>query len=289
MKHCVTRPTKPFRSENGTYTIHQVPAASDNFIWLIEFSNGQCAAVDGPSAKEVLAYCAAHNLSLTTIINTHTHWDHIGINKALQNKGLLQNMRVIGSKATANQIPGITEEVQEGDIIHLGEGEGTVMLTEGHLNGHISILFEDVLFCGDTLFSGGCGYLFDGPPSKMHFSLQKLASLSTNVKVCCAHEYTEDNLRFAYSVEPDNVALQDRIKRILKKRSNGEATVPSTIGEELATNPFIRFKSQMIQSKLSQYMSLKDTDPVSIFAATRALKDKKNYKQSPWPPSFITK
>ena len=121
-----------------------------------------------------------------SILNTHTHWDHIGINNDLERRGELARFRVVGPAKVASDVPGITEAVREGDSIQFGGVTGRVMLTEGHLNGHVSYVFGDVLFCGDTLFGGGCGYLFDGPPAKMFQSLLRLAALPGETRVLCA-------------------------------------------------------------------------------------------------------
>ena len=129
--------------------MHQIPAAQDNLVWLIEYHPGHVAAVDGPSAKETLLYCNDNNLILDTIINTHTHGDHIGINRDLSRRGLLKNMRVIGAKARYKEIPGITDMVEDGDSIFLGDIRGIAMRTDGHIDGHISYLFSDLLFCGE--------------------------------------------------------------------------------------------------------------------------------------------
>ncbi|MEC7984932.1 MAG: hydroxyacylglutathione hydrolase, partial [Myxococcota bacterium] len=270
----------PFYSRCKNLKIHQIPAASDNLIWLIEYEPGFVAAVDGPSAKEVLIYCRQHALELTTIINTHTHGDHIGINRDLQRKGMLSKIRVVGSKSRRDQIPGITEGVEDGDQVQLGSACGTVFLTEGHIDGHVSYLFSDVLFCGDTLFTGGCGYLFDGPPSKMYHSLQRLASLPDHTKVCCAHEYTIDNLRFAISVEPQNTMLQERYHQTVSICQNGGSVVPSTMLDERQTNPFIRTESAELQENLQRfYPDLQTDDPVAVFTRCREHKNRKLYRR----------
>ena len=278
--HCVQKPTPPFQSQCKKLRIHQVPAAQDNLVWLIEYEQGFVAAVDGPSAKEVLAYCEEHQLKLTTIINTHTHGDHIGINRDLQRRGILHEMRVIGADMRASEIPGISERVKDGDTVCIGQVEGKAFLTEGHINGHISYVFSDLLFCGDTLFTGGCGYLFDGPPSKMHFSLQRLSSLPDHTKVCCAHEYTVDNLQFALSVEPNNPLLQKRYQQTLKICKQGGTVVPSTLKEERETNPFIRTDSQELQNTLKGfYPDLPLHDPIEIFTYCREHKNRKLYRK----------
>ena len=152
---------------------------------------------------------------LMGILNTHTHGDHIGINHALMRAGRLDAMTVVGARKTADAIPGLTMPVEDGDRIEVLGTPVDVMLTEGHINGHISYLVGGALFCGDTLFGGGCGYLFDGPPSSMHESLQRLAALEPDTLVCCAHEYTEDNMRFAWWVVLTE-ALTARIREVAK-------------------------------------------------------------------------
>ena len=199
---------------------------------------------------------------------------------ALARRGLGEGLRVFGSAKVADAIPLLTNPVQDGDRLRLGNSEGSVMLTEGHIDGHISYLFGDLLFCGDTMFGAGCGYLFDGPPEAMHRSLQRLAALPAETHVCCAHEYTEDNLLFALSVEPQNLSLTKRIAEVKKIRSQGGCSVPSTIGEERKTNPFLRYESPELLGNLKQAWPGRDlSSPALIFAATRALKDRKDYKK----------
>jgi hydroxyacylglutathione hydrolase len=279
MSHVVTSPTAPFRSTSGALEIHQIPAAQDNLVWLVATPNGEAAAVDGPDAGGVLDYCAAQGLRLTTILNTHTHGDHIGINRDLERRGLLRHLRVVGPKRVASDVPGITEQVDDGDTVGFGGVTGQVLLTEGHINGHISYVIDGVLFCGDTMFGGGCGYLFDGPPAKMHRSLTRLAGLPEATKVCCAHEYTQDNLRFAFSVEPGNAELSARIRRTWSVRARGESSIPSTVGLEQRTNPFLRHDSPELRERVARAMPERSLATAEdVFAATRALKDRKDYK-----------
>lgn len=280
MPHVVTAPRAPFPSRTGALQVHQVPAAQDNLVWLGTCTaTGTTFAVDGPDADAALAYCARHGLTLTTLLNTHTHWDHIGINGSLAERGLLRDMRVIGARSRAGEIPGLTEAVGDGDRLRVGALDVEVMLTEGHIDGHLSFLIDGVLFCGDTLFTGGCGYLFDGPASKMHASLARLRALPPDTLVCCAHEYSQDALRFAFSVEPDNAALAERIRAVWALRARGGCAVPSTIGEERATNPFMRYDVPALRERVRAAMPdmPMDTD-AQVFAATRALKDRKDYR-----------
>jgi hydroxyacylglutathione hydrolase len=280
MAHVVTRPHAPIRSASGALTVHQVPAAHDNLVWIVVCeSTGEAAAVDGPDAAPVLAHCEAHGLRLSAIFNTHTHFDHIGINKALERSGELSRLRVVGPRRRAAEVPGITEPVDEGDTVRLGAATGRVMLTEGHIDGHVSFVFDDFVFCGDTMFGAGCGYLFDGPPAKMHDSLRRLAALPGDTKVCCAHEYTQDNLRFAWSIDPDNADLAARIRDAWAVRGRGECTLPSTIELERRTNPFLRGDVPGLVQRVRAAMPDRElATPLDVFAATRALKDRKDYK-----------
>lgn len=281
MKHLVTQPRLPFSTSDGALVVHQIPALQDNLVWLaVCTKTGEAAVIDGPSAAPVLAHCQAHGITLSTVLNTHTHWDHIGINKDLQKRGLLDRLRVVGAAAASQDVPGITEAVAEGDTVMLGQARGRVLSTEGHMNGHISFVFDDVVFCGDTMFAGGCGYLFDGPAETMHESLGKLAALPGGTRVCCAHEYTEDNLRFAWSIDSDNAALAQRIAEVWNVRARGGCTVPSTIAIERATNPFLRHEDPSVQARLRQAWPDRPLrTPVERFAAARALKDRKDYKR----------
>ena len=283
VQHVVSRPYPPFASAGGRLEVHQLPAAQDNLEWLVVHpTTREAAVVDGPDADAVLAYCAAHELRLTTVFNTHTHGDHVGINRDLARRGLLAALRVVGPARAAGDVPGLTEPVDDGDRITFAGVVGQVLLTEGHIDGHVSYVFDDLLFCGDTLFAGGCGYLFDGPPAKMHRSLERLATLPAATRVCCAHEYTLDNLRFAWSVEPDNAALVDRIRAVRVIRAAGGSAVPSTIAAERATNPFLRHASPTLCAAVAAAFPERALDtPEQIFAATRALKDRKDYKRIP--------
>ncbi len=291
MQHVVTQPREPFPIANGVLTVHQIPSFQDNLVWLIvgEGDDGlEAAVVDGPpDAGPVLARCEEVGATLTTVLNTHTHWDHIGINQDLDKRGLLDGMRVIGPERAAEDVPGLTVPVDEGDVFSLFGVPVRVMLTEGHIDGHISFVIEgdaegrgqSAVFCGDTLFAGGCGYLFDGPPAKMAKSLQRLVELPGDTLVCCAHEYTEDNLKFAWMVEPDNEALAARIREVWALRAEGRCSVPSTIAEEQATNPFVRGGSPTLIARVRELGDLDSDDYTDVVAATRALKDTKRHRE----------
>ena len=281
MNHVVNAPIQPIVSKSGQLEVHQVLAWQDNLIWLlVDVNRREAAVIDGPEAEGVLEYCGLNDLKLTTILNTHTHGDHIGINRDLEQRGLLSGMRVVGAKKRKDDIPGVTELVSDGDEVAFGNCKGVAMLTEGHIDGHISYLFDEFLFCGDTLFTGGCGYLFDGPASKMQASLSRLAALPADTLVFCAHEYTEDNLRFAWSLEPDNDRLKSRIEAVLKIRKVGGCTVPSTISEELETNPFLRGHESALRAQVLEFAPETDmSNQADVFGATRALKDSKRYRE----------
>lgn len=280
MEHLVTRPTPAFTSRDGRLTVHQVPVWVDNLVWIVVCSEtGEAAIVDGPEAGPVLDYCKAQGLRVTTVLNTHTHGDHVGLNRDLQKRGLLEGMTVVGPARRADDVPGLTRAVDEGDLVRVGAVEGRVLLTEGHIDGHVSFVLSDLLFCGDTLFAGGCGRLFDGPPAKMHDSLQRLAALPGDTWVCCAHEYTQDNLRFAWSLEPENAALAERIRRVWALRAEGGCTVPSRIEDERATNPFLRTGSEELVASVRKAMPDAALDgALDVFTATRKLKDLGAYK-----------
>jgi hydroxyacylglutathione hydrolase len=279
MNHVVSVPRAPFTTANGRLTVHQLPAWQDNLVWLIACNEtGDAAIVDGPDAEASLACCREYNLTLRAVLNTHTHGDHVGVNRDLAKRGLLASLRVYGRERTPGSVPGLTHPVGEQDVVHIGNVTGEVLLTEGHLNGHVSYVFDDVLFCGDTLFGAGCGYLFDGPPESMKKSLDRLASLPANTRVCCAHEYTQDNLRFAWSVEPSNDDLRKRIQDTWALRARGESSVPSTIEIERRTNPFLRHESIELRQHVSRTITPEADTPAGWFAATRKLKDAKHYR-----------
>lgn len=278
--HVVTNPGPPWPAAGGALRVRLVPAAEDNLIWVLSSAQtGEAAVVDGPEAGAALAACEAAGLRVTTVLNTHTHGDHVGINHDLARRGRLAGLRVIGPAAVAADVPGITEPVDEGDRVVFAGVTGRVLRTDGHLNGHISFVFGDVLFCGDTLFTGGCGYLFDGPPAAMFDSLLRLAALDGATRVCCAHEYTLDNLRFAWSLEPDNAALLARIRRVRAVREAGGSAVPDTLETERATNPFLRPGSATLIASVRAAMPDADlSTPLAVFTATRRLKDRRDYK-----------
>lgn len=283
MPHAVTQLPEPFTSSNGAFRVHLVPVWHDNLVWLItQDGTDRAWAVDGPEAEPVLRACERLGKRLVGLLTTHTHPDHIGIHRELAERGTLSDLTVYGARRPAQPIPGRTHPLDGGDTVNIDGLEGRVLSTEGHQNGHISYVFDDVLFCGDTLFAGGCGYLFDGPPEAMFDSLLRLAALPGSTRVCCAHEYTQDNLRFAYFVEPDNPALAARIAAVWSQRAEGRCTVPSTIDDERATNPFLRPGSPTVLATLRERSPDADlSSHVAVFSALRALKDRKEHQRVP--------
>ncbi len=217
----------------------RIPVLNDNYVWLFEYAPGLAAAIDPAVAEPVLAAAKAEGLRITHILNTHWHPDHVGGNSALKAE---TGCTIIGSRREAAKIPGIDTEVDEGDTVVLGDHSATVLFVGAHTAGHIAYHFPaaNALFPGDTLFAMGCGRLFEGTAQDMFTALGKLKALPPQTKVYCAHEYTLSNARFAITVEPGNSDLADRLAAVEIARRMGEATVPFTIGDELATNPFVR-------------------------------------------------
>lgn len=250
--------------------IHQFEALKDNYGYLVhEPSSGATAAIDTPEVAPILNALDEKGWTLTHILNTHHHFDHAGGNAEL--KGMT-GCTIIGPRGERDLIPGIDRAVGEGDIVELGAARARVIEVPGHTRGHIAYHFADdhVVFVGDTLFALGCGRLFEGTPQQMWTSLGKLMSLPDDTTVYCAHEYTQSNARFALSVEPHNAALVSRAKDIDAKRARGEWTVPTTIGLEKATNPFLRAASKDLRATVG----LVAAADVDVFAETRARKDK---------------
>jgi hydroxyacylglutathione hydrolase len=250
-------------------TILQLPVLNDNYIYLLHDPvSGDTAVVDPAIAQPVLDVLAKKNWRLSTILNTHHHSDHVGGNLELKQK---TGCTIIAPQSDQNRIPGIDRGVSEGDVIMLGDHSANVISTPGHTSGHVVYYFADdnTLFCGDTLFVMGCGRLFEGTAEQMWLSLRKLKALPAVTRVYCAHEYSQANGRFALTVEPDNSQLQQRMTVINKLRKQNLPTVPSTIEQELATNPFFREDSLALQETIK--MTTKK--PVEIFAEIRRLKD----------------
>jgi len=248
-----------------------IPAFSDNYIWLIQKENSPyIAIVDPGDAKPVLQAIKDHGYIPVAILVTHHHSDHIGgIRQLTQHFP----MPVYGP---ANEgIASITNPVVEGDIVRLEKLDCSLQVLEvpGHTRGHIAYYTDKSLFCGDTLFTAGCGRLFEGSPEQMYASLEKIASLPDDTLVYCAHEYTLDNLTFAKVVEPDSEALQTRIINTIAARKQGLATVPAPMSLEKATNPFLRCHLPSVISAAENFALKRLESGAETFTIVRHWKD----------------
>ena len=220
--------------------IIRIPVLSDNYVWLMhEPVSGETVVVDPAEAAPVLAEAAARGWTVSQIWNTHWHGDHVGGNAEIV---AATGCSVTGPRGEQDRIPGLTRAVGEGDHVTIGAIDGVVMDVPGHTAGHIAfhLASERVVFTGDTLFAMGCGRLFEGTAAQMFANMTRLAALPEDSQVYCAHEYTQSNGRFALAVEPENRALQARMDTVDAQRARGEPTVPTSIGLERATNPFMR-------------------------------------------------
>jgi hydroxyacylglutathione hydrolase len=241
----------------------------DNFGVLIhDRDSGETASIDAPDAGAVQKALRRNGWTLTHILTTHHHGDHVEGNLALKSAS---NCKIIGPKAEAGKIPGIDQAVSDHDTFSFAGRNVAVIDTPGHTRGHIAfhIPSDDVVFVGDTLFSLGCGRVFEGSMEDMWASLEKLKKLPPQTRIYCGHEYTENNARFALTIEPGNSDLQKRAAEVSRKRNRGELTVPIAIGEELKVNPFLRADSVEIRERLG----LQSATDRQVFAEMRRRKD----------------
>ncbi|MFA0088375.1 hydroxyacylglutathione hydrolase [Vibrio sp. 10N.286.49.C2] len=247
--------------------IKSIPAFNDNYIWLIQNNQKLCAVVDPGDAEPVIAYLEQHQLELTTILVTHHHWDHVNGIGALVAK--YPNLTVIGPENP--NILHLTHQVSEGHRIQLFGEEFLVLDLPGHTLDHIGYVGDAKLFCGDVLFSAGCGRIFEGTPAQMFNSLQKLTLLPEETDVYCTHEYTLSNLAFAMAIEPHNDFLHDYREQANQKRVQGLPTLPTSILIEKRINPFLRTQQQEVMKSVANRSI--NNDPVSTFTALREWKN----------------
>jgi hydroxyacylglutathione hydrolase len=241
-----------------------VPCLRDNYAYLV-ISEGRAAVVDPSEAEPVLRAIASHRVQLNEIWLTHHHWDHVGGIEALVEECPIGHVRGSRYDAEHQRIPRQTDGLSQGDSFQFGDVTVDILEIPGHTLGAIAFVANGNLFSGDTLFIAGCGRVFEGTMEMMAKSLSKLRSLPPDTKVWCGHEYTVKNLRFAKTVEPDNVQLERELRDAIATREAGKLTVPGTIGRELETNPFLRFDNPRLAA---------GRDPVASFAAIREAKDR---------------
>ncbi len=249
--------------------IVRIPVLRDNYVWLLHCpQTGATAVVDPAVADPVDTALRDRGWALSAVLNTHHHMDHVGGNLDLKRR---HGATVVGPAADADRIPGIDVQVADGDTWSLGGAQARVYFVPGHTRGHIAFYFAEsqALFCGDTMFLMGCGRLFEGTPAQMWDSLQRLRALPDDTRVYCAHEYTQSNARFALQVDPHNDALRRRAHAVETARRHGEATVPGLLGDEKATNPFLRAD----QPALAHAVGLEGADAATVFGELRRRKD----------------
>jgi hydroxyacylglutathione hydrolase len=249
--------------------IRLVPLLSDNYAYLVfDPAGGEAAVVDPSEAAPVLKALEQTGWKLKHILNTHHHFDHIGGNQALV---AATGAKIAGPEKDRHRIPGLDTGLSEGDVYRVGTRSLRVLEVPGHTSGHIALVFDEdeALFSGDTLFSLGCGRLFEGTAAQMWQSLSKLRALPGATRVYCGHEYTQSNCRFALAIEPENPDLRERADEIARLRAAGEPTIPSTIDLENRTNPFLRAD----RPELQEPNGWAGQAPVEIFAELRRRKD----------------
>lgn len=247
--------------------IDSINAFNDNYIWVIRSNNNSCAVVDPGDASPVIAYLAAHKLKLDAILITHHHKDHTAGLAELSRQ--FPGIDIIGP--AAENIAHLTTFVNNKDNIKVLGQIFKVLSLPGHTLGHVAYVGQGLLFCGDTLFSAGCGRLFEGSAEQMYLSLEKLADLPDDTKIYCAHEYTLANLNFSLAVEPKNKNTKAYQQKVIKLRAENKPSLPSSLRQEKLINPFLRcHQSSVIEAVKDKTEQL---DPLSVFSALRAWKD----------------
>ncbi len=219
-----------------------IPTLNDNYTYLLEASNGETAIIDAGESTPIIAALKSKELGLNYILITHHHYDHIDGALPLKQH---YNAKILAPKKDKHRIPNIDKELSEGDLFEFGDEQVQIIETPGHTTGHICYYApkSKALFCADTLFSLGCGRLFEGTPEQMQNSLEKLKTLPDETNIYPGHEYTQSNGEFCLTIAPDNAALQTRMEDVQKCRSQNLPTIPVTLGTEKKTNPFLQTKT----------------------------------------------
>ena len=249
-----------------------IPAFSDNYMWaIVDTKTGRTLIIDPGEAHPVIDFLEKNKLTLAAILITHHHHDHTGGITALISRYPIPVIGPLNDGVTS-----LTKKVNEPDEITITNFPLTfsVLAIPGHTKGHIAYYAKGMLFCGDTLFAGGCGRLFEGTAAQLYHSLQKIAALPDDTKIYCAHEYTVKNLQFAALVEPENSEIQSRLQKVKTLRENNLPTLPSLLSEEMATNPFLRCHQTSVKSSLENHAGKQLADKIEIFAELRQWKDR---------------
>ncbi len=247
--------------------IKSIPAFNDNYIWLIQNNDQQAAVVDPGEAAPVLDYIRQHGLTLETVLITHHHADHTGgISELLRHN---PKLNIVGP--ANDPVPALTHSVSGGEQFELFGETFVVLDLPGHTLGHIGYAGAGKLFCGDTLFSAGCGRIFEGTPQQMFDSLNKIAALPENTDIYPAHEYTAANITFALAVEPDNRHLLDYREQVNRLRADNQPTLPTRLSQEKQVNPFLRTDEESIIRSVANRTF--DTSSIAVFTALRQWKD----------------
>ncbi|GMR05523.1 MAG: hydroxyacylglutathione hydrolase [Gammaproteobacteria bacterium] len=255
-----------------TITLQPLPALSDNYIWLIINTINSTAVIIDPGAATVCVnYLKQQNIRPTAILVTHHHWDHVdGIERLVQKYDIpvygpaTEDIPCLTSPLTGNDrfdIPELTLDFQVIDLC-------------GHTAGHIGYLTNNMLFCGDTLFSAGCGRLYDGTAEQLHAAIQRIARLPTDTSIYCGHEYTLDNLRFALAVEPENAAVKSRVEEVKALREKNQPSLPVSLENEMRYNPFLRTDKENVMKTVAQHSGQKIDNSEDCFRYLRLLKDR---------------